>query len=106
MLGPGRASLGGVHIEELEFEIPEDDQAAYLEADARIWTAWLAEQPGFVRKEVWRPVDRPGVLVAQIWWATREQWQSITPEQVAEVDARMGSHFYDCTCREYEVVWT
>jgi len=93
-----------VHIEELEFDIPEEDQAGYLEADARVWTVFLASQPGFVRKEVWRPVDRPGVLVAQIWWATREQWKSITPEQVAEVDAQMGRYFYEPRCREYEVL--
>lgn len=98
--------MAGVWIEELELDVADDEVAGYVARDAEVWTAFLAEQPGFVRKEVWRPVDRPGALVLQIWWTSREHWKAVTPEQVAQVDARMGRHRRDVRCREYEVLWS
>lgn len=96
--------LGGVHVEELAVEVAPEDLSGYLARDAEVWTAFLAGRPGFVRKEVWLPVDRPGVVVIQIWWRTREDWKAITPEQVAEVDARMGPYRREPSGQEYRVL--
>ena len=30
-------------------------------------------------------------MIVTIWWETLEHWKSITPQQCAEVDARMGA---------------
>jgi hypothetical protein len=38
-----------------------------------------------------------------IWWESRELWKRITPEQVDEVDRRMGDLFRDCTMLVYDV---
>lgn len=101
-----RGKIGPVHVEELEFDIPADELPAYLAHDRRVWTAWLESRPGFVRKEVWRSVDRPGTVIMQIWWETRDHWKAITMEEVAAVDAQMGEWFRGHpACREYEVVW-
>jgi uncharacterized protein (TIGR03792 family) len=92
-------------VEELELAVAAEDVAGYVEADERVWTAFLRTCPGFVRKEVWVPVERPGVVLVQIWWRSYEEWKSITPEQVAEVDARMGEWYRDAICRERLVAW-
>lgn len=92
-------------VEELELAIPAERIADYVERDEAVWTAFLRTCPGFVRKEVWVPADRPGVVVVQIWWRSREQWKAITAEQVAEIDARMGDLYAEPVCREYTVAW-
>ena len=48
-----------VIVEELVLQVDERDLDAFLDADARVWTAFLSRQPGFVRKEVWLPADAP-----------------------------------------------
>ena len=91
-------------VEELTLHVEDGDVEAFLDADARVWTAFLSRQPGFVRKEVWLPDDRPGVVVIMVWWQNRELWKAITEEQVAAVDAEMGEWFREPVVREYRVV--
>ena len=57
-------------VEELTLQVDAPDIEGFLEADARVWTAFLAAQPGFVRKEVWVPGDRPNTVVILVWWAS------------------------------------
>ncbi|HTN79330.1 MAG TPA: TIGR03792 family protein [Acidimicrobiales bacterium] len=91
-------------VEELTLDVDDGDIEAFLDADARVWTAFLSRQAGFVRKEVWLPHDRPGSVVIMVWWESREMWKAITDEQVAAVDARMGEWFREPAVREYRVV--
>ncbi|HMK12315.1 MAG TPA: TIGR03792 family protein [Acidimicrobiales bacterium] len=91
-------------VEELTLEVHHDDVEAFLDADARVWTAFLSRQPGFVRKEVWLPDDRPGVILIMVWWQSRQLWKAITDAQVAAVDAQMGEWFREPTVREFRVV--
>ena len=90
-------------VEELTLHVESRDLDGFLEADARIWTAFLAAQPGFVRKEVWVPADRAATVVIMVWWASREQWKAISDETVSSVDAQMGEWFREPIVREYVV---
>jgi uncharacterized protein (TIGR03792 family) len=92
-----------VIVEELTLQVDAPDIEAFLEADARVWTRFLAAQPGFVRKEVWVPGDRPNTVVIMVWWASREQWKAISDETVADVDREMGEWFREPIVREYVV---
>ena len=93
----------GIVVEELVVEVDPDDHEAFCEADARIWTAFLSRQDGFIRKETWIDDADPGRLHLMIWWESREQWKRITPDQVAEIDAAMGPWYRDPVVREYRV---
>ena len=42
-----------VIVEGLTLHVDDGDLEGFLDADARIWTAFLSAQPGFIRKEVW-----------------------------------------------------
>jgi uncharacterized protein (TIGR03792 family) len=90
-------------VEELTLQVDAGDLEGFLEADARIWTAFLAVQPGFVRKEVWVPADRSNTVVILLWWASREQWKAISDETIASVDRDMGEWFREPAVREYLV---
>lgn len=75
-------------LEHLTTRVPVADQPAFLAADAAIWTATLAAQPGFLGKEVWRDADDPAHLHLIIRWASLADWKGIPQSLLAETDAR------------------
>ena len=91
-------------VEELTLHVEDRDLEGFLDADARIWTAFLSAQPGFIRKEVWVPADRPDTVVIMVWWANRQLWKAISDERVAAVDREMGEWFREPVVREHRVV--
>lgn len=91
-------------VEELTFEVPAQKLAAWLHTEEAVWDAFLAAQPGFVRKEVWQLAERPTTVVAVIWWASRAQWHAVSMEEVAARDAEMGELLVGATMRDFEVV--
>jgi uncharacterized protein (TIGR03792 family) len=64
-------------IEHLVVRVPVAGQRRYLSADAEVWTAMLARQPGFAGKEIWADEDDPECLHLIIRWASREDWDAI-----------------------------
>ena len=91
-------------VELLTFEIEPEIREAWMDLEERVWSRFLERQPGFVRKELWVSDDAPSEVHAVIWWESMEQWKSITPEQVAEVDERMGDLVREPTCRAMQVL--
>ena len=53
-------------IELLTFEIRPHVRNAWLDADEKVWTAFLETCDGFVRKEVWIDPDRPDEVTVAI----------------------------------------
>lgn len=90
-------------IEMLTFEVAVDEQPEWLALEERVWSRFLEQQPGFVRKEIWIEDVRPDHVIVVIWWDSMELWKRITPEQVAEVDRGMGDAWRDCTMRVFDV---
>ncbi len=90
-------------IEWLTFEVPVHEQAEWLDLEERVWSRYLEQQAGFVRKEIWIDEEIPNQVNAVIWWESLELWKTITPEQVAEVDQGMGSAWKPCTMKVYQV---
>ena len=99
------ADDGRVVIEELHFIVDPAEREEFLEVEARIWTGFLRTCDGFLKKEVWVPLDDQQRVVVMIWWESMDQWKRITAEQVAAVDATMGRWLRDVDVfREYDVV--
>lgn len=91
-------------IEWLTFDVVESERSEWLTIEESVWSRFLETQPGFVRKEMWVEEGDPDRVHAVIWWNSVEEWKRITPEMVAEVDARLGRHLKDCTMRVFDVV--
>ena len=96
-----------VAVEWLEFQVPRDRQAFFVEKDTEIWTPFLAQYPGFLNKEILVRDDRPNTLVIIIRWASREQWKAIPEKLLAETakrfDRAVGEH-YELVARECSVL--
>ena len=61
-------------IEVLRFCVPVAAQAAFLAADAAIWTPALATSPGFLGKEVWVSGDAMRLVIR---WRAQVDWDAM-----------------------------
>ena len=91
-------------VEWLTFPVSRAELASWLPIEEQVWSRYLEQQPGFLRKEMWVEEGDEALVHAVIWWNSREEWKRITPEQVVAVDARMGAAYRDCTMRVFDVV--
>ena len=74
-------------IEHLRLSVPEQAREAWLEAERGSWEPWLAQQMGFLGRDLlWDPETEEGTLL--IRWSSRQAWKAIPSEQVAEVQDR------------------
>ena len=74
-------------IEHLRLSVPEQGREAWLEAERGSWEPWLAQQMGFLGRDLlWDPETEEGTLL--IRWSSRQAWKAIPSEQVAEVQNR------------------
>ncbi|MEM1375446.1 MAG: TIGR03792 family protein [Pseudomonadota bacterium] len=95
-------------IEHLTVAIPDGAEDAFVRADADVWTATLAAQPGFLGKETWVELgDRTRVHLT-IRWASRAEWKAVPGELLTATDARMTEVFGHAVpvlnCEEFEVI--
>jgi uncharacterized protein (TIGR03792 family) len=89
--GPAEAAVARpydvVVVEHLRLKVPTAGVEAWLEAERGSWEPWLAQQPGFLdRQLLWDPEREEGTLL--IHWASREQWKAIPQEEVERVQSR------------------
>ncbi|MGA1284082.1 MAG: TIGR03792 family protein [Prochlorothrix sp.] len=75
-------------IEWLEFKVERSIQTHFLECDRQIWTAALATCPGYHSKEVWQDPKDLNKIIVMVRWTSRDQWQSIDPQWLAELEAQ------------------
>jgi uncharacterized protein (TIGR03792 family) len=76
-----------VVVEHLRLKVPEVGVDAWLAAERGSWEPWLAQQPGFLdRQLLWDAEREEGTLL--IHWASREQWKAIPSAQVQAVQQR------------------
>lgn len=90
-------------VEWLTFRVSPAEREVWLAREEEVWSRFLECCAGFVRKQMWIEEDEPDEIHAVIWWESRDLWKRISPEQVDEVDRRMGDLFRHCTMRVYEV---
>jgi len=84
-----------VVIEWLKFKVVAELREQFVQQDNEIWTAALATYPGFLGKEVWISPDDLTQIVTVVRWESAEQWHSIPPGEVAQVEARFASAMGD-----------
>ncbi|MGI0490287.1 TIGR03792 family protein [Alkalinema pantanalense CENA528] len=95
-------------IEWLRVKVPIELRERYIEQDAAIWTAALANCAGFMGKQVWTNPQDPTEIVMVLQWASRDQWKVIPADWLESLDrafiAAMGQAFPLIETGEYHVV--
>ena len=84
------APAPGPVVELLRLGVPAGAYGAWLEAEKASWEPWLAQQPGFLdRQLLWDRQRQEGTLL--IRWASRAQWKAIPAAEVDRVQERFES---------------
>jgi uncharacterized protein (TIGR03792 family) len=99
-------------VEFLTFTVAPDELDEWLAIEEQHWTRFLERQPGFVRKEMWRPavvdgaepVGAPDRVHAVIWWSSVEAWKAIPADELQRVVEAMGPHERTAVCHAYDVL--
>ena len=74
-------------IEHLRIQVPSQGRKAWLEAERGSWEPWLADQDGFIGRDLlWDPETEEGTLL--IRWSSREAWKAIPEHEVEVVQER------------------
>ncbi|WP_370631054.1 TIGR03792 family protein [Synechococcus sp. MU1617] len=76
-----------VVVEHLRLQVPQESREHWMVAERGSWEPWLKQQPGFLGRELfWDPATEEGTLL--IRWSSREEWKSISMEEVETVQER------------------
>jgi len=74
-------------VEHLRIQVPDQARDAWMEAEQGSWEPWLAQQEGFLGRDLlWDPTREEGTLL--IRWSSREAWKAIPQEEVEAVQQR------------------
>ena len=74
-------------VEHLRVKVPAEARQAWLDAERSSWEPWLAQQPGYLGRDLlWDAEREEGTLL--IRWASREQWKAIPEAEVEAVQER------------------
>lgn len=92
-------------VEWLQFQIPIEVQANFIEKDRRIWTSFLSKQKGFIHKEVLTNIAKPEELTLLIYWQTLADWKRIPQNLLDEVqthfEQELGTYYPIMESRAY-----
>ena len=76
-----------ITVEMLRLAVPADLRHAWLSAEAEVWKPWLEQQPAYLGRDLyWDPQEEQAQVLVR--WRSRQEWQAITDEEVAAVQAR------------------
>lgn len=82
-----------MEIERLSFQVsPPDRVEDFIDADERVWTEWLRQQKGFLRKTYQRYAN--GRVDVRVFWASKKDWERAekSPE-IPAIDVKMRAAF-------------
>ena len=70
-----------MEIERISFLVtPKDRINEFIEADEKVWTPWLQQQKGYLRKHYQRyPTGRVDI---RIYWARKEDWERASKDPI------------------------
>ena len=86
-------------IEWLRYEVEPQAREKFVELDHQIWTLALAEQSGFLGKEVWITPDVEDEVSLIIKWESREHWSAVPADVVEKTDAEFKQAMGDSRYR-------
>ncbi len=71
-------------IEELRLNVPAKYKKAWLKAENQIWEPWLAEQDGFLGRQIFYNEKKEEALLL-VKWENKKLWKNIAVEEVTRV---------------------
>ena len=71
-------------IEELRLNVPAKYKKVWLKAEKQIWEPWLAQQDGFLGRQIFYNEEKEEALLL-VKWENKKLWKNISVEEVNRV---------------------
>jgi uncharacterized protein (TIGR03792 family) len=96
-----------MNVEWLRIKVAPEYRERFVQKDDEIWTTFLSQSPGFLKKEIWiSPDDKSEVIIA-IHWSALAQQQPISKEALDAVEEKfleqLGVSFQLLETKQYQV---
>ena len=73
-------------LEELRLSVPIKYKETWLKAEEEVWEPWLAQQEGFLGRQIFYNVDTEEALLL-VCWKSRYLWKNIKTEEVNKMQS-------------------
>ncbi len=73
-------------VELLIFEVKDGMRDEFIKLDDEIWTSFLSQKDGFIKKEIIISNAERNKIYSVIYWNTLKEWKSIPLEELIEKD--------------------
>ena len=82
-----------MEIELLKFQVtPPDRTQEFIKADSEVWTPWLRQQRGFLRKTYQEYPN--GMVHIRIFWASKRDWnKAASSPELPATEVKMRAAF-------------
>lgn len=82
-----------MEIELLKFQVtPPDRTQEFIKADSEVWTPWLRQQRGFLRKTYQEYPN--GMVHIRVFWASKRDWDNAArSSEIPALDVRLRATF-------------
>jgi len=82
-----------MHIERLSFRVsPPERVNDFIDADALVWTPWLQQQKGYIKKTYTR-VGNGGVDIRIFWMGEKQMQAAAAKPDMKTVEVRFSATF-------------
>ena len=71
-------------IEELRLNVPSNYKKVWLNAENQIWEPWLAQQDGFLGRQIFYNEEKEEALLL-VKWKNKKLWKNISVEEVNRI---------------------
>ena len=78
--------LNEIVVEELRLSVPLKYKETWLKAEEEVWEPWLAQQEGFLGRQIFYNVDTEEALLL-VSWKSRYLWKNIKTEEVNKMQS-------------------
>jgi uncharacterized protein (TIGR03792 family) len=96
-----------MNVEWLRIKIAPEYREKFVRADDDIWTTFLSQAPGFLKKEVWISPNDTSEVIIVIHWTAQAQQEPIPKEVLDKIEQKfledLGVPFQLLESRFYQV---
>lgn len=89
----GTPDTNRVTLERMVFSVQPGMVDEFLDVDESIWTTYLEQKEGFLRKEVFLNYDDSSSVTVLIYWNTPESWFNIPRKEMMQIDSVFNTRF-------------
>jgi uncharacterized protein (TIGR03792 family) len=96
-----------MNVEWLRIKVAPEYRERFVQKDDEIWTTFLSQAPGFLKKEIWISPENKSEVIIAIHWSAQAQQQPISKKALDTIEQKfleqLGVPFQLLETKQYQV---